>query len=207
MTSHSNVLWNCIQPYILVGGLSKRFGSDKSLALIESETQIDRLWNAIAADFSQAPILIQRANAGPSLLKKYPSIEDKIPSRGPLCGIAAGLAELQQRKLSKDSLALFVPCDLFEWSRQVIANLAQAKAVNNQAEVVVYETANGIEPFPSVWDFGLADDVLAAATSEDRSIIKFIQNRNFCAVPLKDSLQIASFNTPEQLAELQRRRS
>lgn len=201
-----------LQPYILAGGLSTRFGSDKASAKIHGQNQIANLCNAIQADQQVAPIVIGRKRTLTSL-ESILWLNDTVDSQGPLCGIATGLLHLAQRvdlaqcndesqsSLFNDSWAMFVPCDLFQWTTEITNGLI-SKAIYD-ADVVLYQSGDNLHPFPSLWNVRIANSVAKAAASNERSVVRFLKSSvRYKTVKLADSATIASFNTIDELNEL-----
>jgi molybdopterin-guanine dinucleotide biosynthesis protein A len=106
----------------LAGGASRRFGSDKSKALLGGRPMLE--W-VVARARPQVGVLLLNANdpdtgKGIENLKR---ISDSGPGEGPLAGILAGLTEAQQRGFTH--LASFA-CDTPFFPPDTVARLASA---------------------------------------------------------------------------------
>lgn len=116
--------------YILAGGKSSRFGSNKAITPIGGQPQLLRLAQAISADGWSTTIVTQES-ARQELLALQTThplhvIVDLEPDQGPVAGVLAALSDLQERlNHSNDGIdqslspsfayGLFVPCDLWVW--------------------------------------------------------------------------------------------
>ncbi len=90
---------------ILAGGRSRRFGSDKAVALVEGVPMIERVYHALAP---LCPVLVSVAAPGRTYPLPGPArlVADRVPGAGPLGGLGAGLAA------SATPWVLVVACDL-----------------------------------------------------------------------------------------------
>jgi molybdopterin-guanine dinucleotide biosynthesis protein A len=107
---------------ILAGGASRRFGTDKSAALLRRRPLLE--WVAERAK-PQVNILLLNAN-NPEIAKGIYDIErlaDDAPGEGPLAGILAALAEAERRGFAH--VASFA-CDTPFFPRDTVARLATA---------------------------------------------------------------------------------
>jgi len=95
--------------FILAGGRSSRFGSDKARFIVDGEPLALRTARVLRA-CGLAPVLVLRAPLGlspPGLLPEL--LEPDAPDRHPLYGVAAGLSQAAAAGFSS---AVFCPCDL-----------------------------------------------------------------------------------------------
>ena len=95
--------------FILAGGRSSRFGSDKARFLIDGEPLALRTARVLRA-CGLAPVLVLRVPLGPDFDPGIPELlEPDAPDRHPLYGVAAGLSQAASAGFSS---AVFCPCDL-----------------------------------------------------------------------------------------------
>lgn len=105
-----------IDAFILAGGRSSRFGSDKMLLKIEGQSVIEKISAEIDKAFTGAVVRVVAANnAQLSVSFGRPFIFDLYPERGPWSGVHAALAYARSEWI----LALacdhpFVTAELFE---------------------------------------------------------------------------------------------
>jgi molybdopterin-guanine dinucleotide biosynthesis protein A len=155
--------------FVLAGGASRRFGSDKALAEIGGEAVISRLCAVLLG--AAASVVIIGAVETYSRFG-VPCVADRWPGEGPLGGIITGLtagplpdAELAGMPFegqgkpalpSEDRLNtgakwnLIVGCDMPFLTREWLAYMAQ-RAMASNAEVVVPRSAHGLEPLCACW--------------------------------------------------------
>ena len=142
MTANANV-----RGFVLAGGASRRFGSDKALIEFDGEPLIARLCRVLQIA-TGAPVRV----IGDA--KKYEGIgvecvADRWPGEGPLGGIITALdtnAALNQ----SDSWSLIIGCDMpfltVEWLEYL-----SSRASVSKAKVVVPESNYGLEPLCACW--------------------------------------------------------
>jgi molybdopterin-guanine dinucleotide biosynthesis protein A len=87
---------------LLLGGLSRRFGSVKALAPLGSETLAERAWRALGDAFPQRIAVGKHAD---QLGLPFEVLDDGIDLRAPMAGVVAGL------RASATEIAVFLPVD------------------------------------------------------------------------------------------------
>ena len=73
---------------LLVGSLSRRFGSEKALAPLGAETLAERAWRILGSAFSHRLAVGKDAD---QLGLPFPVLDDGIDVRAPIAGVIAGL--------------------------------------------------------------------------------------------------------------------
>ncbi len=199
-----------IKPFILAGGKSRRFGSNKAFASIDGVRQIDRLLQIINVLFQAQSTIVCSLENKPQFAE-FETLTDFDGSRGPLSGIAAALVALANQNLASnartnskaESFALIVTCDSFSLSARTMERLASARSQGR--DIVAYKSPESIQPFPSLWSSRIADKVARAAVTEQRSVIQFIaQHPSTILLTAEHRDYLQSFNTVEELTNLQR---
>jgi len=107
--------------YILAGGASSRFGSDKARALIEGKPLIVRIATRLRACVESVTVIADKADKYADL--GLPTITDLIPGKGPLGGLHAALSHLPDDR----DWALLVSCDFVGLRSAWIDALAAAR--------------------------------------------------------------------------------
>lgn len=102
---------------LLLGGLSRRFGSVKALAPLGAETLAERAWRILGEAFHERLAVGKGAD---QLGLPFPTLDDGIRVRAPLAGIVAGL-----RAASTD-VAVFLPVDCPLMTAEALCALAEA---------------------------------------------------------------------------------
>jgi molybdopterin-guanine dinucleotide biosynthesis protein A len=118
---------------LLVGGLSRRFGSVKALAPLGAETLAERAWRILGEAFSHRLAIGKDAD---QLGLPFPLLDDEISVRTPLAGVVAGLRVVQTE------IAVFLPVDCPLMTPEALHTLAA-----NCADAAVAETG----PLPGAY--------------------------------------------------------
>jgi len=102
---------------LLLGGLSRRFGSVKALAPLGSETLAERAWRALGDAF---PHRIAVGKEADQLGFPFEVLDDGIDVRAPIAGVVAGLRAVQTE------IAVFLPVDCPLVTPEALRELAEA---------------------------------------------------------------------------------
>jgi molybdenum cofactor guanylyltransferase len=100
---------------LLLGGLSRHFGSVKALAPLGEETLAERGWRILGDAFSHRLALGKDAD---QLGLPFPLLDDEISIRAPIAGVIAGL------RASPTEVAVFLPVDCPLMTREALHALA-----------------------------------------------------------------------------------
>ena len=104
---------------LLIGGLSRRFGSVKALAPLGPETLAERAWRALGEAF---PDRIAVGKEADQLGLPFEVFDDGIDVRAPIAGVIAGL------RLAPTAVAAFLPVDCPLVTPEALRSLAEACA-------------------------------------------------------------------------------
>jgi molybdopterin-guanine dinucleotide biosynthesis protein A len=104
---------------LLVGGLSRRFGSIKALAPLGSETLAERGWRVLGDAFPQRIAVGKKAD---QLGFPFDALDDGIDVRAPIAGVVAGL------RATETEVAVFLPVDCPLVTPEALRELAEACA-------------------------------------------------------------------------------
>lgn len=164
---------------ILAGGRSRRFGSDKALALLDGVTLIDR---AIAALAPQVEAVLICGREVPGRL----SVADRPgPDLGPLGGVAAALTYALANGYGA---VVTMPCDMPSLPADLVERLCAAGAPSVVAEM----------PVVALWPSSLAGQLDAhLAASQDRSVRGWVAATGAVTVSIEG---LANINTPDDLS-------
>lgn len=103
---------------VLAGGESRRFGSDKSAAMLGGETLLARAIRRAAAQVDRVIV-----SGGASPMPDVPAIIDEAPGQGPLAGVLPGLAWASEHGF--EHVATF-PCDVPFFPPDILQHLSGA---------------------------------------------------------------------------------
>ena len=104
---------------LLLGGLSRRFGSVKALAPLGDETLAERGWRALGDAFPHRLAVGKEAD---QLGLPFPLLDDGIAVRAPIAGVVAGLRE------APTEVSVFLPVDCPLVTAEALLELAEACA-------------------------------------------------------------------------------
>ena len=104
---------------LLIGGLSRRFGSVKALAPLGEETLAERAWRALSEAF---PDQIAFGKEADQLGLPFEVLDDGIGVRAPIAGVVAGL------RASATEVTVFLPVDCPLVTPEALRELAEACA-------------------------------------------------------------------------------
>lgn len=134
-----------IRGYVLAGGNSSRFGSDKALARLGGETVLSRMCTLLESVTGSVSVV---AAAG-----RYPdfraaTVPDRWPGEGPLGGIITALRAPAEANGGERNL--IVSCDMPFLTREWLGNLVE-RALASEAEMIVPRSEHGLEPLCGCW--------------------------------------------------------
>ena len=181
-----------IEGFILAGGRSSRFGSDKALATWQGKPLLAYAIDALKA-LDLTPRIVGR-DPLPYLQHACVFVMSERPDQGPLEGIRVAL-----RSASRE-LALALSADMPLVRKHHLRRLIDAVVPGN---AVVYVSGDGIRhPFPGIYP-GSALPVIEslAAGSSVQALLDRIPLRTLPADP-ETSLALRGVNTPDDLRDL-----
>lgn len=170
--------------YILAGGRSSRFGSDKARALLQGSPMIRRIADTLETRGHRVVTVAREADQYANLgLETIPDIE---PDLGPVGGLETAL------KHRKDGWIILLSCDLIHPSPDPIRLLEKARDRNEKTDAVVFRTDRW-QPFP-----GLYHTRLLRLTGF-RSMQRLLDAADAAPVQCNDPGAIQQANRPDQL--------
>jgi molybdopterin-guanine dinucleotide biosynthesis protein A len=104
---------------LLIGGMSRRFGSVKALAPLGSEMLAERAWRLLGEAFHERLAVGKDAD---QLGLSFAVLDDGIAVRAPLAGVVAGL------RVAPTDIAVFLPVDCPLMTPEALRSLADACA-------------------------------------------------------------------------------
>jgi molybdopterin-guanine dinucleotide biosynthesis protein A len=130
----------------LAGGGSSRFGRDKALAEIDGKPMLLHMRGLLANVTGSVNVVAtpgKYSNLGVS------AITDRWPGEGPLGGIITALRATEKNRNGAE-WNLLVGCDMPFLTGEWLAYLVE-RSLASPAEVVVPQSANGLEPLCACW--------------------------------------------------------
>jgi molybdopterin-guanine dinucleotide biosynthesis protein A len=186
---------------ILCGGESKRMGRDKAtLPFGSDETMLQRVVRLVGAAVAADRILCVAAPGQwlPQLPAQVRVIYDPVPHLGPLAGLAAGLAAIEQEA----DVAYVTGCDMPFLEPAFVARMFDLLA---DYEIAAPHDGERWHPLSAVYRMNLRSQVEALRSAGIRSLVALIESsrtRRVAMSELRDVdpalLSLTAFNTPEE---------
>ncbi|MEM6550934.1 MAG: molybdenum cofactor guanylyltransferase [Planctomycetota bacterium] len=170
--------------YILAGGRSKRFGSDKARAVVEGQTLLQRVAAALAPVTDACIVVAAEAEAYSDL--GFETLGDTRHSHGPLGGLETAL-EHHTSNAEPGWIAL-ASCDLLDPKPEHLAKLIEQTQVTHDADpvAVVFETDRP-QPFPGLYHTAaLARVKTGLAEQKPWGMIRLLRSLNALLLPAPD---------------------
>ena len=159
-----------IAGYVLAGGGSTRFGSDKALAEIDGKPMVARMCELLRVALGEVTVV-----ATP---EKYPGlcapiVADGWPGEGPLGGIVTALRTTAAKDAARE-WNLILSCDMPFLTTEWMEFLA-ARAAKSAAQVVVPKSDYGLEPLCACWRTDSVDILQAAFEGGVRKVTEALK--------------------------------
>jgi molybdopterin-guanine dinucleotide biosynthesis protein A len=168
---------------LLVGGMSRRFGSVKALAPLGRETLSERGWRALGEAFQHR---IAVGKGADQLGLPFPLLDDGITVRAPLAGVVAGL------RASETEVAVFLPVDCPLVTPDALRSLADACA-----DAAVTESG----PLPGAYAKSALPVLEARLEAGELALYEALPELDVRTVDLDEEL-LANVNTERDLNRL-----
>ena len=162
--------------FVQAGGGSTRFGADKALVQFEGKTLLARTVELVASVCGETKIV---APLGKYSDARVPILADQWPGQGPLGGIVTALQHIDERlgisvgaqaeDHANRSYALILSCDMPFLRREWLVNLCDRAAKSN-AQVIVPQSENGLEPLCACWRTDAASTIQTAFDAGVRKV-------------------------------------
>lgn len=162
---------------ILSGGFNSRFeGANKALMHIGEKRILDRVYDLFCEFFNE--IILVTNDPAAYLDWDLKIVTDCYPVRSSLAGIHAGLF------YSSNSHAFVAACDMPFMQKKLIETLICA--VRPQIDIVIPETASGIEPLCAVYSKSLITQIENQLGKHEYKIVKMLNKARVKKIPEKD---------------------
>jgi len=187
---------DCLPLYILAGGKSRRFGTDKARAPLGTETLLQRVAAALCPLAARITVVARTAGTYDDL--GLPTIGDLVPDRGPLGGLATALADAE--RCGDGPWILLAACDFPHLDPDWIPPLIQAAA--QPAQAAAYR-GTAWQPLPGVYHAQLGPTVSQRIEAGRLSLQGLLDTAAATALPLPANWPARSgINTPGDLRAL-----
>lgn len=181
--------------YLLLGGKSKRFGSDKASHPINGKPWALDTGERLAQKGKLT--LVGREQPALAELSTLPFVHDAEPAVGVLSGVVAAVRHC--REVAADGLLVLASCDLVRPNLEWLTPLIEAHQQDKQLEVAAYVAADRWQPFPSIIHTRWLERLEAhLASTYDHSLQSLFRQSKAEALPWQDQPWNASVNGPPQ---------
>lgn len=185
----------CIPVYILAGGKSSRFGSDKARALVDGQPLIRRIADAVASHASRVTVVADAAGKFADL--GLTTIADSVPDRGPMGGLLTAL--LDHRNRSTSDWLLLLSCDLLYMSSVWIDTLLAHRGPGVRA---VAFRPDRWQPLLALYHATILPQIEACVTNGSLAMQPLLEAVSCVTAPLPLNWPaILQANTPAELAQ------
>jgi molybdenum cofactor guanylyltransferase len=208
---------NARSAYILAGGKSSRFGTNKALVQVDGQLLIRKLADELSISGWDVTVVSQSERDYRDLGLR--GLQDRIQDSGPLVALATALQDCSERK---ERWCLVTSCDLVcwnsVWGAQLLKGLSEmpsdgiehhgtsaydASSFEHEPQMIGFRS-NGFLPFPGLYRTDLLptiDSLLAGGNRSLRSLHTAISERiRFIEAP--ETGLPGTFNTQEELKAL-----
>ena len=160
---------------VLAGGASIRFGTDKLAAEVSGRPLLHHALAAVAAVADRIVVVVGPEAAGPSvpaeLIGRVSFAHDAEPFRGPLAGLAAGLAALDEGPGTGAAVALVAGGDM-PWLEPAVLRLLVASLADDPGLGAATLEADPASALPMAVRTSLALPAAQALLAEHRRALR-----------------------------------
>jgi len=183
--------------YILAGGASRRFGSDKARVRVDAVPLIVRLTRRVEPHVSRVRVVATHTDEYADL--NLVTVGDLVPHRGPLGGLYTALCDA-----ARHEWLLLLSCDLTEFRCEWLQALAAART--SEARIVAFQSEQW-QPFPGLYHRDLTVIVQEMLGRDELSMRTLFQTVRAVSAPLPaDWPTVPQANTPDELDRYRRER-
>ena len=178
-----------ISAFILIGGKSERFGSEKWRANINGKSVLDRIWDGCM--YFEERIVIGKEK--PKDFKK-PFIFDQLEIQAPINGLYTAIQH------AEDDWIQLVSCDLPLIDTDVFQILWNTKT--QESDAVIPLTNNRHQVTCALYHKRILNYLESAIYENDFSLLSLIKNLKITKVNFNSYKQFSNMNTKRNLVEI-----
>ena len=178
-----------ISAFILIGGKSERFGSEKWRAIINGKSVLDRIWDA-CMHFEERIVI---GKEKPKDFKK-PFIYDQLEIQAPINGLYTAIQHTEH-----DWIQL-VSCDLPLIEADVFQMLWNSNA--QESDIVIPFSNNRYQVTCALYHKRTLNYLESAINENDFSLLSLIKNLKITKVNFNSDKRFWNMNTKKNLGEI-----
>ena len=178
--------------FILIGGVSQRFGTPKWQAIIDGETVLDRIWNS-CDKFQERYIIGKNQHRD----KKKPFLMDELDIEAPINGLYTALVH------TTSDWILLLSCDLPLMDQDTIAHLWSY--VKSGKEIIIPEINGELQPTCALYNKRLKDPVFEQINNNRLSLKELISKVDYHSIDLNErSDYFLNMNTKSDMSRAEK---
>lgn len=185
--------WMRVEGYVLIGGRSSRFGSDKALYTVNGRAMALHVADALRGIADSVTLVGDPGRYG---LLGLPVVPDRFPGAGPLGGIVTALAN------ASSPWILVVACDMPKLSDAPLASLLDPAARSNVRAVLPRTRDGRLQPLCAAYARTALGPLADALHSGTRKVMEAVQTVPWRAIEMGDSAPFVNINRPSDLIGL-----
>ena len=188
---------------ILVGGQSRRMGSDKAAMRVGGRPVLPRLAELLATRTDDV-WTIGRPVPGVGLPRCVRWHPDLRPGGGPLAGIATAL---RGASAAGQEAVLAIACDMPRLTLDVVDFLLEGRRPDRPATAIRNPATGYVEPLAAVYETSSLPEIEQALDAGERSVTTVLERLAAHVVEAPAALAefLANVNRPEELKDIDRR--
>lgn len=174
--------------YILTGGKSRRFLSDKSVSKLNNRTLTEILYEKLSSLAKETFIVGKKSSVHP-----FPFVEDKFPVQCALNGIMTALNH------SDTEWSFIVSCDIPLIEKQTIQLISDN--IQPDLDTVIPLVRNTPQPICSFYRFSSLSSFNKSFHQKDYRLRNIINNlkTQYVPIPQRHEIEFLNINTPADL--------
>jgi molybdopterin-guanine dinucleotide biosynthesis protein A len=188
--TRENPVHTPVAGYVLAGGASSRFGSDKALARFGGETGLSRMCTLIENVTGRVSVVAATSRYRELSTELVP---DRWPGEGPLGGIITALRATAETNGGEWNL--IVSCDMPFFTREWLSYLVE-RTLASDTEVIVARSEYGLEPLCACWRTAAAGKLQGAF---DEGVRKVTEAMKCLRMEVLDETHWKRFDTAGRL--------
>ncbi len=179
--------------FILTGGQSSRFGSDKALHHFRGRPMAMHVAAALRSCTTTVTVV---GDPGRHAALGLPVIQDQAPGMGPLAGIVTALRTARTR------WALIAACDMPFLTPEPLSQLLAAAAQSSSAAVVARTPDRRLQPLCAAYAKPACEPFAAALRNGSRKVMDAVQLVAWEALDLADGRPLTNINRLGDISSL-----
>ena len=181
-----------LKALLLVGGKSRRMGTDKAALVFDGQTLLERTLATITPHVPEFFLSVAHGDQR----NDYPTIPDLTPNPGPLGGIQAAFTKYP------DTAWLVIACDLPLFDQKTLTYLLENTDPTQAATCFLNRLDHRAEPLCTLYQPAAAQALADYLAADRRCARKFLESLSPQTFELPQPLALDNANRPEQLHEL-----